>query len=1209
MRPPTSARGIRSSSAWCGSTGSPRPGPPLALVACLSDPVVANFLTTAGALTFNIFAATGTTTWSLGRRVAGTNTAIASFNFTNSLVATKTYLARITRRGTRARCEFLLKDGSASDGFYLNPATMLFQANRVAVFDVTDSNLASSPFTGALYSGVRPNPATGVTVYMDMVTRYDPTAKTYYVSNAGSDSNAGVTTVAPMLTPQAAAALNVANLPGSKILFNGGETIALASLLTLSTGWDLDSYGSGRATLSRAGSCVLFRDCDSWSIGVATGNGLNLLVGNSTSLGLTYSSTDAVRRTGGVSIQNLDVSGGGIGIQFQGVAGNTGGLNGVTIGNGLGISSVVCHDQGGVGIFFTETGGGSATSRHWSNVVLDGFSCHDVDGSTGIGAGLILNSCDSVTGTNAAQCVARNFEVHTIGAASVSNSAGPGGFFPQSSDGVLFENFISRNVFGPVGVDGGGCDFDTGASNCEIRNGLFKDCDGPGVLSFSELDGNIVHGVVIENCGRAGNVAIAPIRLDSVGSFKLYNSTVDHVSATVPLIYSTSRAGALAKKEFYNNIFISRGGSPVIDFSAVTTVPSTLKMEQNAYQTTNGNFAAKLGATSYPTAAGWRTAMAAANGGAGVESAGRGFFATSSPIFGYGSAVPAPTDPAAMVATIGHYYDPQGSLVNAGLDLSTQGVTPWATDFKRGSRPTPYSIGAVSTGLGAALTAGTATGGATGITTAAATATDATNGTPAYTYQWYRSTSPGTLGSAVSGQTTRTLAATGLTAGTAYYFTLRYTDAAAGTADSNQILLTTKANLAAGTITPGSATTTTAAATATDATGGVTPYSYQWFRSTTGGSLGSAVSGQTTRTLADSGLTTGTTYYYTLRYTDSSTTPVVINSAQAAIATTGASLVAGVASPGTSTVTTAAASATDATGGTAPYTYQWYRSSSSGTLGSAISGQTTRTLADTGLTPNTDYFYTIRYTDAAGSPASANSNQVQVTTRADLAAGSATVSSFTPTTVYITAGDATGGVTPYSYQWYRSTVAGSIGAAVAGQTTLSLIDPGRTASTTYYYTLRYTDSSSTPRIKDSAQVAVTTATTASTDISSASITAIVSAIVTQFQSTPPPVVVKGLVDISTDPVTGGGTALANLKADMLATPVTKEQLAAAMWSSVGAILPSQTPAKVIADIRANLIGAWDTTTVSGYAVFRNPDGTEAFRVATPTSTTSRPGAQ
>lgn len=72
----------------------------------------------------------------------------------------------------------------------------------------------------------------------------------------------------------------------------------------------------------------------------------------------------------------------------------------------------------------------------------------------------------------------------------------------------------------------------------------------------------------------------------------------------------------------------------------------------------------------------------------------------------------------------------------------------------------------------------------------------------------------------------------------------------------------------------------------------------------------------------------------------------------------------------TKTNTTVSLSATDATGGNQVYFYQWYRSISAGFtpgVGNILTGKTALTLADTGLTANTAYYYKLRYTDGNAS--------------------------------------------------------------------------------------------------------------------------------------------------------------------------------------------------------------------------------------------------
>lgn len=76
-----------------------------------------------------------------------------------------------------------------------------------------------------------------------------------------------------------------------------------------------------------------------------------------------------------------------------------------------------------------------------------------------------------------------------------------------------------------------------------------------------------------------------------------------------------------------------------------------------------------------------------------------------------------------------------------------------------------------------------------------------------------------------------------------------------------------------------------------------------------------------------------------------------------------------------------------ATGGTGPYTYQWYRSTTSGfTPGASnlISGATGLTLADSGLIPNTTYYYVVIATDTGAGNATSNSTQLTVLTEPSL---------------------------------------------------------------------------------------------------------------------------------------------------------------------------------------------------------------------------------
>ena len=152
----------------------------------------------------------------------------------------------------------------------------------------------------------------------------------------------------------------------------------------------------------------------------------------------------------------------------------------------------------------------------------------------------------------------------------------------------------------------------------------------------------------------------------------------------------------------------------------------------------------------------------------------------------------------------------------------------------------------------------------------------------------------------------------------------------------------------------------------------------------------------------------------------------------------GSGIVPGVATGGSVTSTTAAATATDCFGDNPGFTYQWYRSTSSGTLGSAVSGQTSLALSDSGLSPSTNYWYTLQYTDAAAN--TAVSNQVEVTT----SAGSSPGLTCSPTSGSVVDASTTLAITPT-----LSNSSAALTASVSGGGTISTPSPTSGVAITY----------------------------------------------------------------------------------------------------------------------------------------------------------------
>lgn len=94
-------------------------------------------------------------------------------------------------------------------------------------------------------------------------------------------------------------------------------------------------------------------------------------------------------------------------------------------------------------------------------------------------------------------------------------------------------------------------------------------------------------------------------------------------------------------------------------------------------------------------------------------------------------------------------------------------------------------------------------------------------------------------------------------------------------------------------------------------------------------------------------------------------------------------LTAGTATKVSVTDTTASVLGTAPTGGTTPYLYAWYKSTTTGftpSTANAISGATALALTDTGLIPGTQYYYKLVQTDSNATPLTATPTQLSVAT-------------------------------------------------------------------------------------------------------------------------------------------------------------------------------------------------------------------------------------
>ena len=324
----------------------------------------------------------------------------------------------------------------------------------------------------------------------------------------------------------------------------------------------------------------------------------------------------------------------------------------------------------------------------------------------------------------------------------------------------------------------------------------------------------------------------------------------------------------------------------------------------------------------------------------------------------------------------------------------------------------------------------------------------------ATSYNIYRSTTSGAETSIATGIVPASYTDSGLTTGTTYYYKIAAVNSHGTSA------LSAETSCAPGI--PGTVT----GVTATPASGQVTlswtavagASNYNIYRGTTSHAEGSnSIASPTGTTFVDTGLTNGTTYYYTVGAqnvagygpwsTEVSGTPSGSGSA-----------------PGAPSSLTATAGNTTAsltwTAGSGAVSYNVYRGTSAGGENTTpvATGVATMPWGDTGLTNGTTYYYKLKSVNGFGT--SGYSNETSVTPTAGGSAPS------TPTGLAATAGNsqvalswtASAGAT--SYNVYRGTTAGgeSTTAVATGQTGTTYTNTGLTNGTTYYFKVKAVNS-------------------------------------------------------------------------------------------------------------------------------------------------------
>ncbi len=338
-------------------------------------------------------------------------------------------------------------------------------------------------------------------------------------------------------------------------------------------------------------------------------------------------------------------------------------------------------------------------------------------------------------------------------------------------------------------------------------------------------------------------------------------------------------------------------------------------------------------------------------------------------------------------------------------------------------------------------------------------------GTGSYTYQWY-SGSSSTCSSDITTLGTASTQAVSPTSNIYYCYSVTDSSTNPPTSTSAANLVTVDSALTAGAITPTSPTINSGVSVTLTAhpSGGTGSYAYQWYSGSSAAcSSDSAVSGQTSSTYAPSP-TSNTYYCYSV--TDTSTNTPTVNSATDLV-TVNVPLAAGTISPSSPTIDNgqSVTLAVNPSGGTSPYTYQWYTSSDCST--SPISGATASTLA---ASPGSSTTYYVKVTDSTSTTSCSSGDAVTVDST--LSAGAMTPNG--PTidsgqSVTLTA-NPSGGTGSYTYKWYSgSSTSCASDTATLGTASTQVVSP----TTNTYYCYSVSDTSTNPPTVSSATGVVT----------------------------------------------------------------------------------------------------------------------------------------
>lgn len=477
----------------------------------------------------------------------------------------------------------------------------------------------------------------------------------YYLSAAGSDSNAGTSAGAPWAT--FSPTYSVSWAPGDRLLLRGGDTFTGMIWLggaagTLAAPITIGSYGTGRATVSNSSDAVYLENCSHITL-----QDINVAGTASAGVGVNVYNNGA-GRTAGLTVRRCAVSGWSRGIAIGGTTAS----NGI---NGILIEDVDVHSNLRDGLVIYGAVSGSTYSnlnvtvrrvKAWGNTGQASYT------ASHSGNGIIVG-CTDVG-------LVEDCEAWGNGANNGWTGGGPVGIWAERARSVVIRECYAHDNLSNNGKDGGGFDLDIGCVSCTIERCLAVGNAGAGVLLWGSSGSVVRHNIIIGN-GTTNTYADVHVGGSDANALIYGNTVIAKTSGTrspAAVYVATGTSGA----KFINNVLRAPTTSAEVPSDVTTAV---VWFAGNLWW--NGtDFRALVGATAVTSITTWRSTYSQEKNGASNV----GLVADPQIT---------DTDPTALVVA------PTSPTQSAGLSYASLSINPGTVDYAGTPLTDPPPIGAL----------------------------------------------------------------------------------------------------------------------------------------------------------------------------------------------------------------------------------------------------------------------------------------------------------------------------------------------------------------------------------------------------------------------------------------------------------------------------------------------------------------------------------